>query len=367
MARFVWPAQLLMSLVLSTLGLLALLLTSIIIQKMYLKLYLFIGLLLFSFLVSSLFVSARTERLGHVVLFILANAGVALVLVKGLASRGGAYIVFYSLTAYFLILIAAGVGARDALTSTSYNGISMMLLTACVSLYIVLGVEGRKIDLKPALVTGLLCIWAIGRSGILSSMILLGGLLLILLHSRIKSRYFFILVLAVVIFIAYLFFDNLIALSQGNFFLGNAVEVYLARNADVESVRLVLWANYFNNLDFSRLFFGANIFTDPWPQGEEFGYNYHNSWISLHSQTGLMGLVVIALVGLSLLKFWKNNKLFFVLFSAVITRWSTDAGIFFESWDFLMYFFIFYYLSGKADLPVLRRHEGKPRLLRNAV
>jgi hypothetical protein len=159
----------------------------------------------------------------------------------------------------------------------------------------------------------------------------------------------------------------LIALSQGNFFLGNAVEIYLARNADEDSVRLVLWANYLNNLDFFRLVFGANIFTDPWPQGEEFAFNYHNSWISLHSQTGLMGLVVIALVGFSLLKFWKNNKLFFVLFSAVITRWFTDAGIFFESWDFLVYFFIFYYLSGKADLPVRRRHESKPRLLRNAV
>lgn len=367
MARFVWPAQLLMSFVLSILGLLALVLTSRTIEKRYLKLYSFIVLLLFYFLVSSLFVSARTERLGHVVLFIFANAGVALALVKGQVSRAGAYSVFYGLAAFFVFLIAAGVGARDALTATSYNGISMMLIAACISLYIVLGVDSRKIDLKPALVTALLCIWAIGRSGIISSVFLLGGLVLIDLQARIKSGYFYIFFFGFFLLVAYLFFDNLIAFSQDNFFLGNAVDIYLARSADEDSVRLVLWANYLNNLDLFRLIFGANIFTDPWPQGEEFGYNYHNSWISLHSQTGLMGLVVIGLVGLSLLKFWKNNKLFFVLFSTVIIRWSTDAGLFFESWDFLVYFFIFFYLSGKADLPDSRGYECKAGPSKNTV
>lgn len=367
LARFVWPAQLLMSFVLSTLGLLALVLTSKTIEQRYLKIYSFIGLFLFSFLVSSLFVSAKTDRLGHVVLFILANAGVALLLVKGYVSRAGAYSVFYGLAACFVALIATGVGARDALTATSYNGISMMLLAACISLYIVLGVDGAKIDLKPALMTALLCAWAIGRSGILSSVFLLGGLVLIDLQARIKSSYFYIFFFGFFLLVVYLFFDNLIAFSKDNFFLGNAVEIYLARSADEDSVRLVLWANYLNNLDLFRLIFGANIFIDPWPQGEEFGYNYHNSWISLHSQTGLMGLVVIGLVGLSLLKFWKNNKLFFVLFSSVIIRWSTDAGLFFESWDFLVYFFIFFYLSGKADLPNSRGYECKAGPSKNTV
>lgn len=367
LARFVWPAQLLMSFVLSTAGLLALVLLSMIIQKRYLKIYSFIGLLLFSFLASSLFVSARTERLGHVVLFILANAGVALLLVKGCVSRAGVYFVFYGLAACFAVLIVTGVDARDALTATSYNGISMMLLAACISLYIVLGVDGGKIDLKPALVTALICIWAIGRSGILSSVFLLGGLALITLQARTKNRYVYIFVVVLALLFAYLFFENLGALSENNVLLGNAVDNYSARSAAEASPRLVMWTNYLHNLDFFRLVFGANIFTDPWPEGEELGYNYHNSWISLHSQTGLMGLVIFALVALSLLKFWKNNKLFFVLFSAVIIRWSTDTGLFFESWDFLVYFFIFYYLSGKADMPDRRAPEGNVRPLRDNV
>lgn len=366
LARFVWPAQLFMSFLLSTTGLLALLLLSMNIQKRYLKIYAFIGLLIFAFLVSSLVVSAKIERLGHVVLFILANAGVALILVKGRVSRAGAYMVFYSLSGCFILLILAGVGARDALTATSYNGISMMLLATCISLYIVLGVDGAKIDLKPALLTALLCIWAIGRSGILSSVFLLLGLALLTLQTRIKKRYIYMLI-PILILLGYMFFENLSALSEDNALLGNAVDNYSARSADEESPRLMMWANYLHNLDFFRLVFGANIFTDPWPQGEEFGYNYHNSWISLHSQTGLMGLVVIALVGLSLLKFWKNNKLFFVLFSAVIIRWSTDTGIFFESWDFLVYFFIFYYLSGKADMPGRSGQESNARPLQNDV
>jgi hypothetical protein len=367
LARFVWPAQLLMSFLLSATGLLALVVLSMTIEKKYLKTYLFIGALLLSFLVSSLFVSARIERVGHVVLFVLANAGVALLLVKGRVSRAGVYMVFYSLSGCFAFLILTGVDARDALTATSYNGISMMLLAACISLYIVLGMDGGKIDLKPALLTAVLCIWAIGRSGILSSVFLLAGLALLALQARIKNQFACTFVVILISLLGYVFFENSGMLSEDNVLLGNAVDNYSARSAEEESPRLVMWANYLNNLDFYRLVFGANIFTDPWPEGEEFGYNYHNSWINLHSQTGLMGLVIMALVGLSLLKFWKNNKLFFVLFMAVILRWSTDSGIFFESWDFLVYFFIFYYLSGKADMPQRGAQESNVRQLAEKV
>lgn len=367
LARFVWPAQLLMSFILSTTGLLSLVLLSMTIQKRYLKIYSFIGLLIFSFVVSSLFVS-RTERLGHVVLFILANTGVAMILVKGCVSREGVYVIFYSLSVCFVVMIVAGVGARDALTATSYNGISMMMLAACISLYIVLGVDGGKIDLKPALLTALICTWAIGRSGIMSSMFLLTGLFLINLKTRIKNwpAYFFILTLLVA-FGIYLFFENLSALSEDGSILKNAVDNYSVRNAEESSPRLSMWLNYLRNLDLFRIIFGANIFTDPWPEGPDFGYNYHNSFINLHSQTGFMGLVVFALMALSLFKFWKSNRFFFVLFSTVIIRWSTDSGIFFESWDFLFYFFIFYYLCAKAGGAHIDRDEERENALANAA
>jgi len=108
---------------------------------------------------------------------------------------------------------------------------------------------------------------------------------------------------------------------------------------------LNMWANYFNNLDISRVIFGANVVEDPWPEGEINEYNYHNSFINLHLQTGLMGLVTLALIIFALFKFYKTNKVFFFLLLALILRSSTDLFIFFGRFDFIPFFFIFYYLN----------------------
>jgi hypothetical protein len=186
------------------------------------------------------------------------------------------------------------------------NGISMIMLVACVSLYVVLGSEGRKIDLKPALLTLFICIWAIGRSGILSSLFLLTGLLLLKFNVRFTSRFINLVVVALLFTIGYYFIENLTVLSEGNFILENAAANYMSRNQEESSIRLLLWANYLNNLDLFRIFFGVNIFTDYWPDGDEYNFNYHNSWINLHYQTGFMALVFFAVMGLTIVKYWKK-------------------------------------------------------------
>ncbi len=114
------------------------------------------------------------------------------------------------------------------------------------------------------------------------------------------------------------------------------------------SVRMDIWANYFNNLDIFHFIFGANIFNDPWAEKEILAYNYHNSFISLHSKIGFMGLITMALIIFSLFKFYRTNQVFLFLFLTVILRWSTDFGIFFDSFDFIPFFFIFYFLKRRS-------------------
>jgi hypothetical protein len=341
--RFNWPAHLLMSFIITWLGLFALMLLSIRIRKRYISIYIFAGFLVTSFLISSLFVS-RTERIGHVVLFIVFNTGIAMILLRGYVYSWGGYIVFYGLVGYFLMLMFAGVGPRETLVC-SYNGISMMMLIACISLYIILSMENKKIDLKPALITLLISIWGIGRSGIGSSFVLLLGLLFIRLRAKQKYIYIGIITLFITLFIAYLYRDGLFMFAMDHSFFRNAIDLYLARSMEGPDPRIAMWTNYFNNLDIFRVIFGANVLTDPWPQGQLFAYNYHNSFINLHSQTGFMGLIVLALIIFSLFKFYRTNQLFLFLFLTVILRWSTDIGLFFESWDFIPFFFIFYFLK----------------------
>jgi hypothetical protein len=357
--RFNWPAHLVTSFIITGLGIFALILLSIRIRREYVPIYIFVGFLITSFLVSSLFVS-RAERLGHVVLFIVFNTGIALILLRGYVYSWGAYIVFYGLVGYFLMLMLTGIDPRDALVC-SYNGISVMLLAACIPLYIILSMENKNIDLIPALLTLLISIWGIGRSGIAASFVLLLGLWFVRL--RVKQKHIHIGIISLIIssIIFYSFFD---VLSDSSFF-SNAINNYLARNMDPRpSERMVIWTNYFNNLDLSRILFGVNVLEDPWPDGERLAYNYHNTFINLHLQTGFMGLIVVALLIFSLITYFRTNQVFFFLLLAVILRWSTDIGLFFESWDFIPYFFIFYFLSDfhfRVSPSLYPRSEGVTR------
>jgi len=345
--RFVQPARLLLTSTVTGLGLLALILLSIRIRKDYVPIYIFAGLLLTSFLISSLFVS-RSERIGHVVLFILVNGGIALILLSGYVHSWGGYIVFYGLTGYFLSFMFAGVipglipGQNFA---CSFNAISMMMLVACIPLYITLSMENKQIDLKPALITVVISIWAIGRSGIISSCVLLLGLLFARLRAKPKAIFVVLISVIVSVSIAYVFRDVVYMFAMDHSILSNATSRFLASaTGEVPNSRSGIWANYFNNLDISRVMFGVNVLTDPWPDGELLAYNYHNSFINLHLQTGFMGLITLSLIIASFFKFYKTNTVFFILLLTVSMRWFTDIGMFFESWDFVMYFFIFYYL-----------------------
>jgi len=336
--RFIRPGFLITCIILG-LGLFALMLLSIRIQRAYVPIYIFVGFLATSFLVSSLVLS-RPEETPRILLHIISCTGIAIILLRGYVYSWGGYIVFYGLAVYFLVLMLTGVDGDSALAFTSWNGISMLMLVACISLYIILSIEKKTIDLKPALFTLVISIWAIGRSGVASSFVLLIGLLFVRL--RTKPKYIYTVVIC--LFIVYVFRDvlNMFAVDYVN--VGDAIDFYLNR-AKEPSARLKIWANYFNNLDAFRFIFGANVFTDPWPEKEILGYNYHNSFISLHSKTGIMGIITMALIIFSLLRYCITNQVFFFLFLTVILRWSTDYGIFFDSFDFIPFFFIFYFLK----------------------
>ena len=197
--RFIRPGFLITCIILG-LGLFALMLLSTRIRREYVSIYMYIGFLATSFLVSSIFVS-RTEEIPRILLHIVSCTGIAMILLRGYVYSWGGYIAFYSLVVYFLLLMLTGVDPNSALKHTSWNGISMIMLIACISLYIILSMENKKIDLKPAFCTLVISIWAIGRSGITSSFVLLLGLFFVKI--RAKPKYIYTVIIC--LFIAYLF------------------------------------------------------------------------------------------------------------------------------------------------------------------
>lgn len=326
------------------LGLLALILLSTRIKREYVPIYIFMAFLAVSFLISSLIVGRAGYNLYHPIFFIVSSPGIAMILIRRYVYSWGGYVVFYSLAVYFFILMATNNSIN--VTLNSYNGISIVMLVACISLYIIMSMENKKIDLKPALITLVISIWGVGRSGIASSFVLLLGLLFVKLRPHRKYLYIAIIILFLSFFFTYWFFDDLYKLAMNFSIPRNAIDYNVQRWMRKESdARFTFWANYFSNLDISRLIFGVNVLEDPWPEGEINEYNYHNSFIHLHLQTGFMGVLTLVLLIFAVFKFYRTNKVFLILLLTLILRSSTDFFLFFSRFDFIPYFFIFYFLK----------------------
>jgi hypothetical protein len=337
---FIWPNNFI-TLFNTLLGLFALIILSFRIKREYVPIYIFVGLLVTSFLVSSLFVWRTGWRFYFPICFLVSSPGIAMIMLRGYVYSWGGYIVFYSLSAYFLILMLAGVDGYSALKYSSWNGISTLMLVACISLYIILSLEKKYIDLKPALITLVISIWGIGRSGIVSSFVLLLGILFVRLRDKPKYIYY-VIYCFIIACVFYIFFSLVMDYDM----LANAIDHYLTRKTESgPSERLNMWTNYFYNIDIFRLLFGVNIVEDPWPEGEIFEYNIHNSFINLHLQTGFMGLFTIALIIFAFFKFYRTNQVFLILLLTIVLRSSTDLLIFFGPFDFVPFFFIFYFIK----------------------
>jgi hypothetical protein len=260
-----------------------------------------------------------------------------MLLLRGYVYSWGGYIAFYGVAVYFLMVMLTGV---DVSQMDGRNAISIAMLIACISLYIILSKENKKIDLKPALCTLVISIWGVGRSGIISSFVLLLGLLFIRFQS--KKIHFILIIFLIIVF---LYWDALLGFLVDQLFFSNAINHYLVRDMGEYSDRLVFWTDYFDNLDIYRVIFGVNLLEDSWRDGAAMDYNYHNSFIHLHLQTGVMGLITMVLILFALFKYYRINKLFFFLMLSFILRAFTDLFIFFSRADFILFFFIFYFLN----------------------
>jgi len=323
------------------LGSFALMLLSTRSRREYVRIYIFVGCLATFFLISSLIVGRTGNRVYMPILFIVSSAGIAMILIRGYVYSLGGYIAFYGLAVYFLMLMLAGV---DTSVMGGRNAISIAVLIACITLYIILSGENKKLDLKPALVTLFISIWSVGRSGIASSVVLLLGLLFVRFRAKI---YILSMIIYMIIYLInpYQFQDALFEFIMEHSFFANPYYYYLKNKINIVNMqRWIFWSHYFNNLDIFRLIFGFNLLEDPSFVGPGFDLNYHNSFIHLHLQTGFMGLITMALILFALYKYYKTNIVFFFLMLSFILRASTDLFIFFNHADFILFFFIFYLL-----------------------
>jgi len=126
-----------------------------------------------------------------------------------------------------------------------------------------------------------------------------------------------------------------------NFFI-DAYELTSFHRKSMDTQRYDIWYQYLHSIDGISFFLGADTMSIPLIAS--FDGNTHNSFLKLHSRTGIFGfIVVIYLLVVSSCKFIKNKKYIPLLFLlAVCSRIFFDNPCFVGPHDFVLYTMMLY-------------------------
>lgn len=233
----------------------------------------------------------------------------------------------------FVALFFLGWDVNNILPQNSRNFISVILL-GLYSTALLLS-KPERISMGMVLIAALiflLSIWAEGRSGIVSSFLLLT---MASVSFFIQSRFFRSkLWIFVLLFIFSWFF----------FFLydfGMFDRISIKGFTDYSRERIFLW--YFSDITFFELFFGRN--PEDVERLSKFGFNLHNSYLAALAFVGVFYLFLLLLV-----VFLSAFKYFSVPFIAIAViplsiRALTDIQIYVGKYDFIIVAALFIVLS----------------------
>ena len=301
--------------------------------------------LLFAYILFSFLSSLYTENYRFQDYFLLLQyMGVGLLLIKFRLNNKIIRTSFYIHTLFFVLLILLGTHPNDVFT-VSRNNISSIMIIQCSLLYMSDKQMDNKIKILPSIILFIISIWAIGRSGIISAIVLLVGIILINQNSS-KHKFFKAFSLTIFLSSFYLvainflydsIFKNAVERESNQTLLDPArtmiIEEYL-KKASESFYNLILGFHIKDNFVFSI-----------------FSYNLHNAYLRLHSLSGLGGVLIfiILIVRAAFMYFKDKNYILLLLLVVIILRMSTDILAFHGPFDPLIYYLTLNNFTGKKN------------------
>lgn len=227
------------------------------------------------------------------------------------------YILFYCAVITIFLILLLGIEAEDVF-SGSRNTISQFLVPIGA---IFLLDERLKLGKVSGTILYLMifisCVMSFGRSGILTSFLLLVSLFFYFERGITYKKLFFPVVslFALVYFLSMFYVD---IINTGYF-------DYLKDKGVDDGYRGLMKDEYISSLTIKNLFFGMDI--SKLPYISSFNNNPHNTYIFLHSNLGLLFLFFMSFVFVYWIKLLLYIELasFFAL-TAIILRLSTDSA-----------------------------------------
>jgi hypothetical protein len=204
--------------------------------------------------------------------------------------------------------------------------------------------ESKVLPLWPAFFSFLFSVLVRGRSGILSTGILLAGVFILSMRNR-------------KIVICYLLFSGVFAVGLLYVFFNWGFFDRLRKDPIVGDPRVEIARTYVEGVDnLGRFIWGYDMKDKSnHPIIVRHGYNLHNSILSAHSFLGFGGLVLFLAFAGGAKRASYRNRGFMVIYVSLVVRAVTDSLAFVSAYDFLFfYFFAFLFLRDP-----LRRNRNR--------
>ncbi|MDP2541105.1 hypothetical protein [Tenacibaculum discolor] len=243
---------------------------------------------------------------------------------------------FYIFCSYLLLYFLLHKNLIGVLNGTvSENYVSVILIMNIVTLYIIKYRQKEVIPVLPALLAVMFSILAIGRAGILTTLLIF----LLVLWLRFKSQ---TRLVKIAIIIAIL--TPIIVFTITNWYtitiIFENIEVFskFSKGGVSSPSRGIIQRAYLSNINIITFFTGYNYEDNYWFQ--HYGLNPHNSYIRLHYFSGLAFFIIIPVIVLSLIKLIRKNIFFSGLFLSILLRSYTDSVLFLTLFDYVPALFI---------------------------
>ncbi len=228
---------------------------------------------------------------------------------------------------FYLYNIMVHINPNIIFVNSSRNTISVRFMVITILLYLSLYKHNKFIPLYPAIVFFIVCVYGIGRAGIICAIIMVIGIYLINYNMNIL---FFIAMLCFLL-IFYLMYINVME----SLVIFNRFRKY---GMDLTG-RDIYWKEYMMALYDKPfgIFFGAKLIN------KDLIFKIHSSFFNLHAHMGLGGLIIfVANLFNSVKKMIKNNNYIYLLFlTIIIIRMSVDTVAFFGLMDPIIMFLLF--------------------------
>lgn len=302
--------------------------------KKYFVFLIFINLFLIIYLIKSLYI----QDLGFlsVFLFLISHIGLAIHIIENKKSLKILVYIYMIMNLVLIYYFFLGISPSDISEYSSENIVSFIYLSFSVLIIGLYYREKSQVLITPALLSTIVSFWTMGRSGIISSVIILVGIMLLKYKNKLNKLSISLVFIFLSIFGYYLI--NLVGeLTQ------NVIYRFGERSTVIEgSPRIEIAKAYFSDLDLPKILFGQDV-KEHYYEGFT---NLHNSYLDVHYNFGFGGILIIfILISVLIYLFISRQYLYFILMFSLLLRAMTDTVLFGGMYDYVWIYFILIFIQ----------------------